>query len=193
MMEHQFRNRTLAQQYVGTRLKGNTKLSRQDLFAYYQQHKKDYEVKPRVKWQQILISRNDEQKARAKLQALVDGLKNNRDFGELAAEISDGPTAEDKGVYDWTNKGSLADSRIEELLFKLPVGEPSELLTTSPSFQVVRVIERKDGGHVPFDEVQDQIREQILESGNKSEITTIVDELWQTATIDTKYKFDETK
>lgn len=190
MMEHQVRNRTLAQQYIATRLKSNTKLSRQDLFAYYQQHKKDYEVKAQVRWQQILISRRNEQQARAKLQVLVDGLKQGRDFGDLAADISDGPTADEKGVFDWTNRGSLADAKIDELLFKLPVGEPSELITTSQSYQVVRVLERKEAGHVPFDEVQDKIREQILEAEHKGEVAAIVDELWQTATVDTPYKVE---
>ena len=99
MIEYQFRNRTLAQQYLAGKVKNHPKLSRQDLIAYYQQHLKDYEINRRVKWQQILISRADEQQARAKLRILSDGLKQNppRDFGEMAVELSDGPTAENQG------------------------------------------------------------------------------------------------
>ncbi len=189
MIEHQFRNRTLAQQFIAGKVKNNQKLSRQDLFAYYQQHLKEYEVKRRVKWQQILISRADEQQARAKLRILSDGLQQKppRDFGELAAELSDGPTAENKGLYDWTNAGSLADEKLEALLFKLPIGEPSDLIESSRNFQMVRVFERQEASHTPFDEVQDQIRNKLQDADQHDEIEKLIDELWASATIDSEY------
>jgi len=189
MIEYQFRNRTLAQQFIAGKVKNNQKLSRQDLFAYYQKHLKDFEVKRRVKWQQILISRSDEVQARAKLRILSDGLQQKppRDFGELAVNLSDGPTAENKGIYDWTNAGSLADEKLEALLFKLPIGEPSDLIESSRNFQMVRVLERQEAGHTPFDEVQDQIRNKLQDTDQQDEITKLIDELWATATIDSEY------
>ena len=189
MIEYQFRNRTLAQQFIAGKVKNNQKLSRQDLFAYYQQHLKDYEVKRRVKWQQILISRSDEEQARAKLRILSDGLQQKppRDFGEMAVELSDGPTAENKGIYDWTNAGSLADEKLEALLFKLPIGEPSDLIESARTFQMVRVLERQEAGHTPFDEVQDQIRNKLQDADQQDEIAKLIDELWATATIDSEY------
>lgn len=187
MIEYQFRNRTLAQQYLAGKAKSNQKLSRQDLMAYYHKHLKDYEVKHRVKWQQILISRTNEQQARAKLRIVSDGLTQGRDFGELAVENSDGPTAENKGIYDWTNAGSLADEKLEALLFKLPVGEPSDLIESPRNYQMVRVIERQEAGHIPFDEVQDKIRNKLQDADQQEEIGKLIDDLWANATIDTQY------
>lgn len=189
MIEYQLRNQTLAQQYIAGKVRDHQKLSRQDLFAYYQKHLKDYEVKQRVKWQQILISRMNEEQARAKLQILSDGLQQKppRDFGELAAELSDGPTAENKGIYDWTNAGSLADARIEKLLSELPIGQPSDLVESPRSYQIVRVLERQEAGHVPFDEVQEQIRTKLQEADRQDEISKLIEELWSTATIDSPY------
>ncbi len=189
MIEYQFKNRTLAQQFIAGKVKNNQKLSRQDLFAYYQRHLKDYEVNRRVKWQQILISRSDEEQARAKLRIVSDGLQQKppRDFGEMAVELSDGPTAENKGIYDWTNAGSLADEKLEALLFKLPIGEPSDLIESSRTFQMVRVLERQEAGHTPFDEVQDQIRNKLQDADQQDKIAKLIDELWATATIDSEY------
>ena len=189
MIEYQFRNKTLAQQYIAGKVKNNKKLSRQDLIAYYHKHLKDYEIKRRVKWQQILISRANEEQARAKLRILSDGLtqKPPRDFGELAAELSDGPTAENKGIYDWTNAGSLADEQIEKLLFELPIGHPSDLIESPRSYQFVRVLARQEAGHTPFDEVQDAIRTKLQEEGQQVEIDEVLKELWDTATIESKY------
>ncbi len=189
MVEYQFRNKVMAQQYLATKVKNNRKLSRQDLFAYYQQHLKDYEFKRRVRWQQILISRANEQQARAKLRILADGLKEGRDFGEMAAEISDGLNAENKGLQDWTNEGSLADQKIEKLLFELPIGEPSELIESPRGyFQVVRVVERQNAGHVPFDEVQEKIRLTLLQTDEQGEMEQILQELWDSASIDSQYE-----
>lgn len=189
MVEYQFRNKVMAQQYLATKVKNNQKLSRQDLFAYYQQHFKDYEFKRRVRWQQILISRANEEQARAKLRILADGLKEARDFGEMAAEISDGLNAENKGLQDWTNEGSLADEKIEALLFELPIGEPSELIESPRGyFQVVRVVERQNAGHVPFDEVQEKIRLTLLQTDEQGEMEKILEELWDSASIDSPYE-----
>lgn len=189
MIEYQFRNRTLAQQYLAGKAKNHQKLSRQDLMAYYHKHLNEYEVKNRVKWQQILISRANEDQARAKLRILSDGLiqKPPRDFGEMAVELSDGPTAENKGIYDWTNAGSLADEKLEALLFKLPVGEPSDLIESKRNYQMVRVLERQEAGHIPFDEVQDKIRNKLQDAEQQEEIGKLIDELWANATIDTQY------
>ncbi len=188
MVEYQFRNKVLAQQYLAGKVKNNRKLSRQDLFAYYQQHLKDYEFKRRVKWQQILISRSNEQQARAKLRILADGLQEGRDFGEMAAEISDGVTAENKGLQDWTNEGSLADQRLEAMLFELPIGVPSELIESPRNFQVVRVVERQNAGHVPFDEVQEKIRLKLLQTDEQDEVGKVIEELWNSASIDSEYE-----
>jgi parvulin-like peptidyl-prolyl isomerase len=189
MIEYQFRNRTLAQQYIAGKVKNNQKLSRQDLMAYYHKNLKDYEIKRRVKWQQILISRANEEQARAKLRILSDGLQQKppRDFGEMAVELSDGPTAENKGLYDWTNAGSLADGRIEKLLFELPVGHPSDLIESPRNFQIVRVVERQEAGHIPFDEVQDKIRTKLQDETQQGEIDKLLEELWAAATIESEY------
>ncbi len=189
MVEYQFRNKVMAQQYLAGKVKNNRKLSRQDLFAYYQQHLKEYEFQRRVRWQQILISRANEEQARAKLRILADGLKEGRDFGEMAAEISDGLNAENKGLQDWTNAGSLADQKIETLLFELPIGEPSELIESPRGyFQVVRVVERQNAGHVPFDEVQEKIRLKLLQTDEQGEMEKILEELWDSASIDSPYE-----
>lgn len=190
MIEHQFRNRTLAQQYLASKIKPDNKLSRQDLFAYYQQHLKDYEFKRRVKWQQVLISRTNEARAKAKLKVLTEGMKSGRDFGELAVELSDGPTAENNGIYDWTNQGSLADQRIEEALFKQAIGEFSDIITSAQSYQVVRVIDRQEAGHTPFDEVQDKIRETLQSTDHQQEVEKLINELWENATVDSSYRIE---
>ena len=46
-------------------------------------------------------------------------------FEDVVTKYSDGPTVKAKGLRDWTNRGSLADERLDELLFSMPVGNDS--------------------------------------------------------------------
>ena len=74
---------------------------------------------------------------------------------------SQGANAHDGGQYDWTTKGSLVSTVIDEAIFSLPVGKLSRILEDDKGFHIVRVLERKDAGCVPFQQTQREIRETL--------------------------------
>jgi len=80
-------------------------------------------------------------------------------FAEVAKAKSDGLTAKDGGVHDWTTKGALQCKAIDDALFTLQVGQMSSILDSGPSFHIIRVLERTDAGRKPFTDVQADIRE----------------------------------
>ena len=75
----------------------------------------------------------------------------------------DGFTAKDGGVHDWTTKGALQCTAIDEALFTLQVGQMSPILDSGPTFHIVRVLERKEAGRKPFTDVQGDIRDKLKE------------------------------
>ncbi len=84
-------------------------------------------------------------------------------FAEIAKAKSDGFTAKDGGVHDWTTKGALQCKAIDEALFTLQVGQMSPILDSGPAFHIVRVLERKEAGRKPFTDVQADIRDRLKE------------------------------
>ena len=87
----------------------------------------------------------------------------------VAKKDSDGPNAEDGGIHDWTAKDSLVSDVLDKAIFELPVGRLSDILIDDQGFHVVRVIERRGGGYVPFTEAQKEIRENIIKERKQTE------------------------
>ncbi len=170
----QFRNKELAQQYLGSKALPKTGFDRPDVLKYYQEHKEDYAIRAQAKWEQIRLSyfkNGGKEGARKMAEAIVERLENGEEFAAIARECSDGPTAASRGgVRGWTTEGTLKDKEIEQALYEQPVGEIGRPIETQDSLEIVRVIERIPSGYQPFEMVQEDIK------------TTIKNNLWQKAT-----------
>ena len=82
-------------------------------------------------------------------------------FADVAKAKSEGFNAAKGGLYDWTTKGSLKATVVDDAIFTLPVGQMSPILDSGTGFHIVRVLERTEAGCRPFSEVQNDIREKL--------------------------------
>jgi peptidyl-prolyl cis-trans isomerase C len=74
-------------------------------------------------------------------QSFLAQLNDSADFDELALEAD--PLT--RGDLGWVPRGYLLDAKFEEIVFALPVGEHSDVITTDVGFHIVRVLERDAG------------------------------------------------
>lgn len=139
-------------------------ISHEDLVDYYRKHIEDYRITARAKWEQ-LTARNDTTGSEEASYRLVGKLGNEvyqgAAFAAVAKRSSHGPTASTGGQYDWTTKGSLRSSVLDEAVFSLPIGRLSQRIKDIDGYHIIRVIERQDESFVPFAEAQEGIREKI--------------------------------
>ncbi len=186
-----FANQFMAEQYLRLKSKDGRKIGRQELIDYYQQHLDEYAIPGAVKWQQIVISRTGpggERAALEKLNKVVDDLKQDVDFGDVARHYSDGPTAADGGDWgDWMQAGSLADKEIERALFELPIGVVSDIFKRDDSIQLVKVTARRDPGRVQFADAQAEIQKKLARQDRQGAITKAINELLQDAVVTTMF------
>ncbi len=193
-MKGTFKNQKMAQQYLSIKSAPKEKLGRPELLAYYNEHIADYEFPAEVKWRQIEIPSSEHggpKKTQAFARQLVLEIRSNRrDFGEAARKYSNGATAKKGGEWEWTKKGSVAWENVDEALFSMEVGEISDPLQTPQGYQIVQVVDRKDAGRRPFDEVHDEISESIRKEQFRSAAGTTIDTLVEQA--DVKLIFGET-
>lgn len=164
----------LAQEWLKKNTKVSDEIPHADMIAYYENHIEDYKFPARVRFEALTVKVRP---GRTRKQAwdLLAGMGNEvlaqRPFADVAREKSDGPTARDGGVFDWTSKGSLASKRLDEAVFALPVGQLSAIVEDEPSLNlpdvhalhIVRVQERVEAGQKPFLEAQVAIRQALLE------------------------------
>ena len=173
-VQRAFNERVIAAEWIHSKVKINEEVSPDEMLEYYREHGKDYDFPTQARWEELAVRKNkfkDPREAFAALahlgnevwqrgtQAPVQGAA----FAEIAKGKSDGFTAKDGGVHDWTTQGALQCKEIDAAIFTLQVGQMSPIIDSGPMFHIVRVLERKDAGRKPFIDVQADIREKLKE------------------------------
>ncbi len=191
-----FANQRMAMEFLGTKTKSDVELGRPELLKYYTDYHEAYFIPARVKWQQILVDfrkHGGQTGAKEHLNKIIEKLKPTRgkNFTEVAQELSDGPNAANGGRWEWTKQGSLADKRLDQALFELPAGRPSQVFESPDSFKIVMVDQREESKYTPFNEVQDEIKAHLERENKKIAAQKFIEEIKAKAEITTI--FDEPK
>jgi parvulin-like peptidyl-prolyl isomerase len=159
-----FIDQMLAYLYQSDQIKRDPEVSLSEIHHYYDDHKSEYEFKAKARWEQLSATF---EKSGSREQAIVAINEMGREayFGgsmqSVAKAKSQEPFASRGGLHEWTNRGSLASSAIEEQVFTLPVSVMSEVIEDEVGMHIVRVLERREAGVRPLSELQDEIREAI--------------------------------
>jgi len=168
-----FFERALAQQWVQQKVTSDEEIPHAEMIAWYQNHLADYEFPARAKFEQLTVRITPAQsrdQAWDRLAAMGNDVLEGKPFADIARTRSEGPTAASGGVYDWTTKGSLASKPLDEVVFRLPVGQLSTIIADGTSLHIIRVTERTDAGRTPFIEAQVEIRESLQNDRRKREM-----------------------
>ncbi|ADG69144.1 PpiC-type peptidyl-prolyl cis-trans isomerase [Planctopirus limnophila DSM 3776] len=183
-----FQNNRIAMEYLAVKAGKPEPINRKDLVEYYESHPEEFRLESRVKWKQIQCSflKSDQEQARVKMKSALEELANGESFEDVARKYSDGVTAKEGGHWDWTQKGSLSDKKLEEILFTAKVGELSDVTIIGRAYQVVFVEERESAGMRPFAEVQQEIHKKI-EPTRFPNPRKILDAMLASAVIETDY------
>jgi parvulin-like peptidyl-prolyl isomerase len=156
--------RNMAGQWMFDQTKDEREITYLDLVDYYEKHKQTFAVQAKARWQQITVS-FAKHPAKAEAWAILADvgrrLQQGVPFEELARQHSEHLTAEKGGQHDWTTKGSLVSTTLDEAIFQLPIGALSRILEDRDGFHIVRVQERTDAGYTPFSVAQDEMRDAI--------------------------------
>lgn len=181
------RNRQLAQQYLGTKAASHVGYDRPDVLKHYQDHLKDYAVTGKAKWEQIQLKfaqNGGKEEALKKAEEIRKRLNDGEIFAVVAKECSNGPTASKGGLWKWTEQGSIKAKEVDAALFELPVGEISQPIETQTSIEIIRVTDRTPAGHQPFEDVQDEIKNQLKAANFQRRVNELLKDLTEKASIE---------
>ena len=163
-MRKMFFERALAQEWLQQNANTTGEIPHAEMIAWYQNHLDEYEFPAKSRFEQLTVKVNQKQprnQAWNRLAAMGNDVLNGRSFAEVAKESSEGPTAYNGGLYEWTTRGSLVSEIIDNAIFSLPVGELSAILDDQQALHIVRVVERTNAGRTPFIEAQVAIRMEL--------------------------------
>ena len=119
---------------------------------------------------------NEKQIIRQKMEGILKEARSGKDFTELATEYTEDPGSKNTGgLYENFARGVMVKP-FEEAAFSVPVGEISDIVETNYGYHIVKVIDRKKE-EKPFDEVKEQLRNQMLQTSRRDLYFEHVEEL----------------
>lgn len=128
-------------------------------------------------------SNNDEKAAlAARAEKLLKRVKAGENFEDLAANESDDPSRVKAGDLGYFHAGQTV-AEFEEALVKLRVGETSGIVETLYGFHIIRLTEKRAPRLVPFDEVQDKLKRDLVDSEKKRLLETWMAGVYKSAKI----------
>jgi foldase protein PrsA len=157
-------------------------ISDEEAREYFKANQQNYNIPEQVEARHILVDTREE------AEEILELLKSGRDFAELAGEYSkDTLSAEQGGNLGFFQRGEMVPE-FEEAAFSLPVNQVSDPIETTYGFHIIEVLGRKAPKEVAFEEVEEKVREVLLEEQTMEQMNKQVNLLREQASIE--YKLD---
>ncbi len=165
-LKTQFTERVLSSELERKYVPDEYEFSRAELLAFYEDHASDWNVIGRAKWRELCVRLNNH--SREEAETLIKQMGNEvylggKPFEAVAKQQSEGFTAAQGGVYDWTSQGSLKSKAIDQAIFSLPLRRLSQVIEDDIGFHIIEVLEREPGYKKSFDAAQVEIRQRMSE------------------------------
>jgi peptidyl-prolyl cis-trans isomerase SurA len=178
---NQMRNRMLTQELIRREVIGTMKIGKDELEAYYNEHKEEFVRPEMVFLSEIFLStdgKTEEEIAEieARAKALVEQCRRGGDFHEIARRASTSVTAERGGELGGYERGQLA-KELEDIVFTMRRGQVTDAIRTQTGFLILRVDERFEPGLQPLDKVEGEIMNRIYQRDMDTALRKYLDKL----------------
>lgn len=188
-----FIDQMLAYLYQSDQIKKDPEVDLIEIQNYYEDHQDEYQFKAQVRWEQLTAT-FEQSGGRRQAIAAINEMGREAYFGgsmqAVAKARSHEPFASRGGLHEWTNRGSLASTKIEEQLFSLPLGVMSEVIEDEEGMHIVRILGRREAGTRPLSELQDEIRDAIKKQKTEEATIRVTKEMTRRVPVWTLYPED---
>ena len=158
------KNSLLAQRVVREEVSGKIKFKREELQAYYDAHKDQYQREERIFLREILVAANPDNTSIAEKKAkdLVAQARRGEKFPELAQANSDAASAQLGGFIDPYTKAQLSEEFIKAV-WEQPKGYVTDPIKVPGGFLILKVDDHQKAGLASLDEVESEVTEQLFQ------------------------------
>jgi len=126
-------------------------VSEEEIAAYYQKHRDNFDRPEQVRARQIVIA------SEAEGQRILGLLRQGESFAEMARQYSLSPDSEQGGDLGFFARGEMPPA-FDAVVFSLPVGRLSDLVKSEYGFHIFLVEERRKAMRLGLDDVREEIR-----------------------------------
>ena len=160
----------LVQTLIEREILDKVKVSNEEVAEYYEENKNDFIEKEQVHLGNILVETKEE------AQDILEQLKAEGDFSEIAKEKSTGPSAAQGGDLGYLSKGTIFPE-IEDVVFALEVGKISDVIQTEFGFHILKLLDKKPEIIKPIEKVKEDIIQTLLPIKQKEAFENLLEEL----------------
>lgn len=176
---------------VNWAVKVERKAGEKELRDFYQKNIDQYRSNESYRPAHILFHLTKEatseqiQEIKKKCQKVLEKIKAGEDFGEMAILYSEDLSGKDRGDLGYFKKGELLPAFEKEAL-RLQVGEIGQIIRTDFGFHIIKLLDRKGGIPVPFEEVKDRVQTDYYEKEMKKALKQFLNALREKSVIEIK-------
>lgn len=152
------------------------------LQAAYAQQQDRFKTPERVEARHILLMTTDKPaaevaKLKVKAQDLLKKLRSGGDFAQLAKDNSEDPGSSVKGGdLGFLVRGQTVPE-FEKAAFSMQPGQISDVVTTQYGFHIIQVTKKEQARLRPFEEVKDELRQDIARDQIYNRMQTLATEI----------------
>ena len=143
-----------------------------ELQSYYQRNQAEFVTPPIVRWELARVDvadAKDENYVRQQLQSLRDGL--NAGTRPVKAPVIRGVVTE---AYSWTQPSQVQDTKLKRALYETPVGKTSFIFKVENKLSMVRILEKRLGRLLTFNEAKDRITKKLMEKKKENALNHLI-------------------
>ena len=190
------KNAFLTQRVVRQEVGGRITIPRAELEKYYNENKQKFVREERVFLREILVSTEGKDAAgvaaaEKKAKDLVARARKGERFGDLARENSDALTKEKYGELGAFKRDELSEA-IRDAVFDKERGHITDPIKIQNGFWIGRVEEAHKAGQAAFEEVENEIMEQLYMPKFQPQVREYLTKLRQDAFLEIKEGYVDT-
>ena len=159
------RNDLIRMRIMQREIRQRVSVTPEEIGAYYQEHRDEYEGKLRVRLQMIALPAPEggdplvREAQRARADAILQRIRAGEAFEKLADETRQGQP-QTGGDIGYVEKGSMHPS-IDEAAFGLKPGEVSPVIETPQGFAIIRALDRRGGGSLSVKATREDVEDRL--------------------------------
>ena len=185
----QIEKRILRTKLVQWSAKVEPQASEKQLRDFYEQNAERYKTPETFRPAHILFGIPKDappekvQEVRKKCQEVLERIRKGEDFGEMALLYSQDPSAKERGDLGYFKKGELLPA-FEKELNRLRVGEVGGIIRTEFGFHLIKLLDRRGGTPMPFEEAKARVQREYFESEMDRAVRRFITSLKEKSVID---------
>lgn len=161
-------------------LRARMEIPAEELRAFYDQNPEEFAREEQVRARHILLRTGGERTAeetRAEIEEIRRRIEGGEDFAAVAREVSEDPgSGAQGGDLGFFGRGRMTPE-FEEAAFGAETGELVGPIETPFGLHLIEVIERRQGGQVPFEEARETVRNRLASERLDARATELAAEI----------------